>query len=70
MPEEGLISDTARPAPVMAGGSPEADADAGGMPLEVVAIAILAAAATIFFGIVPSPLLDVASDAAQALFGP
>jgi hypothetical protein len=32
-------------------------------------IAITAAAATIFFGIVPSPLLDVAADAGRLLLG-
>jgi hypothetical protein len=36
---------------------------------EVVAVAVLTAAASIFFGIVPSPLLDLASDAGQALSG-
>jgi NADH-quinone oxidoreductase subunit N len=34
---------------------------------EVVAVAVLCAAATIFFGIYPSPLLDVARDAGAAL---
>jgi NADH-quinone oxidoreductase subunit N len=56
-------------APAIAGGSIEADADppprAAGR--EVVAIAVLAAAASIFFGIVPSPLLDLASMAAESL---
>jgi len=41
------------------GWSPEADARA--QP-EVAAVAILAAAATIVFGIVPSPLFDLARD--------
>jgi len=58
--------------PVMAGGSPEADeapdpaAPARPHP-EVVAVAVLAAAATLFFGIVPSPLFDLARGAAHAL---
>ena len=59
-----------RPAatPAIAGGSVEADAEpprtAG---REVVAVAVLAAAASVFFGIIPSPLLDLASTAAGAL---
>jgi NADH-quinone oxidoreductase subunit N len=64
------------PRPAIAGGSPEADggATAGAIRVEteadrrlaqpeVVAIAVVAAAATIFFGIYPSPLLDLAVDA-------
>jgi NADH-quinone oxidoreductase subunit N len=54
-------------APVIAGGSPEASAAQGRAQLPAVAIAVLAAAASIFFGIVPSPLLQLASDAASAL---
>jgi NADH-quinone oxidoreductase subunit N len=64
------------PRPAIAGGSAEADAGATagaidvetdtdrrlGQP-EVVGIAVIAAAATIFFGIYPSPLLDLAVDA-------
>ncbi len=47
----------------VAGSSPEADARA--QP-EVAAVAILAAAATIVFGIVPSPLFDLARDVGQS----
>jgi NADH-quinone oxidoreductase subunit N len=36
---------------------------------EVVAVAVLCAAATVFFGIYPSPLFDVARDAGAALSG-
>jgi NADH-quinone oxidoreductase subunit N len=50
----------------VAGWSPEADA--GAQP-EVVAVAVLAAAATIVLGIVPDPLFDVARDVASALPG-
>jgi NADH-quinone oxidoreductase subunit N len=50
----------------VAGWSPEADALA--QP-EVVFVAVLAAAATIFFGLVPGPLMDVARDVASALPG-
>jgi NADH-quinone oxidoreductase subunit N len=48
----------------VSGWSPEADARA--QP-EVVAVAVLAAAATIVFGIVPSPLFDVARDVGTSL---
>ena len=61
-------------APVMAGGSPEAEPQSpsarsrprarGRSPSRCVA-----GAATIVFGIVPSPLLDLASDAGRAIFG-
>jgi NADH-quinone oxidoreductase subunit N len=64
------------PRPVMAGGSPEADALAppgprsgvGGQP-EVVALAVVCAAASIAFGILPSPLFDAARDAGAAIAG-
>jgi NADH-quinone oxidoreductase subunit N len=48
------------------GWSPLADARA--QP-EVLVVAVLAAAATIFFGIVPQPLFDVAHDVGSALAG-
>ncbi len=50
----------------VAGRSPEADARA--QP-EVASVAILAAAATIFFGIVPSPLFDLVSDVGTSFGG-
>jgi NADH-quinone oxidoreductase subunit N len=50
----------------VAGWSPEADAFA--QP-EVVAVAVLAAAATLALGIAPDPLLDVARDVSSALPG-
>ena len=50
----------------VSGWSPEADARA--MP-EVAGVALLAAAATIFFGIVPSPLFDLARDVGTSLSG-
>jgi NADH-quinone oxidoreductase subunit N len=56
--------------PAMAGGAPDADPIAprpSGAAPEAVAIACLAAAATVFFGIIPDPLLDVAADAGRAL---
>ena len=48
------------------GWSPEADASA--QP-EVTVVALLAAAATLFFGIVPSPLFDLARDVGSSLSG-
>jgi NADH-quinone oxidoreductase subunit N len=67
--------------PAIAGGSAEADADAealaassrvalGGRRLiqpEVIGLGVLCAAASVFFGVYPSPLLDLAEDAAAAL---
>jgi NADH-quinone oxidoreductase subunit N len=61
-----------RPAPVIAGAAPEAGTLSGrlaGSPLEATGVAIATAAATIAFGIVPSPLLHLAADAARAIFG-
>jgi NADH-quinone oxidoreductase subunit N len=51
--------------PAMAGGSPEADR--AGRCRTILALTALAAAATVFFGIVPSPLVDWASAAGDAL---
>jgi NADH-quinone oxidoreductase subunit N len=53
-----------RLARAISGRSPEADARA--QP-EVVAVAVLAAAATIFFGVIPSPLFDLARDVGTSL---
>jgi len=55
-----------RRAKPVAGWSPEADARA--QP-EVTTIAVLAATATIVFGIVPSPLFDLVSDVGTSLSG-
>jgi NADH-quinone oxidoreductase subunit N len=58
------------PRPAIAGGSDEAAAVAAGGPAprrlaqpEVVAVAVVCAAATVFFGVYPEPLLDLARDA-------
>jgi NADH-quinone oxidoreductase subunit N len=60
-------------APAMAGGSTEVDAPATGRPryggIEVAFVAVLFGAATLFFGIIPSPLLDLADHAGRALLG-
>jgi NADH-quinone oxidoreductase subunit N len=66
-PRPAGLGGRSEPAPVIAGGSPEVDAAADRSQLPAVAVAVLAAAASIFFGIVPSPLLQLASDAAAAL---
>jgi NADH-quinone oxidoreductase subunit N len=67
------MSPAAAPLPAMAGGSADAAATPVARPAraapEAIAIAIGAAAATIFFGIVPSPLLNVAADAGRLLLG-
>ena len=62
--EVQLPSLPARTVKTVAGWSPEADARA--QP-EVVAVAILAAAGTLFFGIVPSPLFHLAQDVGQSI---
>jgi NADH-quinone oxidoreductase subunit N len=70
-PEERALVPGGRPA--MAGGSQEADAE--GAPArglapaqpEIVVVAVVAALATLFFGIYPEPLFDVATAAGQAL---
>ena len=56
-------------APAIAGGSPEADAidPEAGRRLYLVGPAIFAAAATVFFGIIPQPLVDFAEHAGAAL---
>jgi NADH-quinone oxidoreductase subunit N len=56
----------AGPMPAMAGGSQDADR-AGARDRTIVALALFAAAATVVFGIVPSPLVDWASQAGAAL---
>jgi NADH-quinone oxidoreductase subunit N len=68
--------------PVIAGASPDApagaDAPAAGPPaaephrgpcILILAIAVLCAAATVFFGVIPSPLVDWASSAGESLAG-
>jgi NADH-quinone oxidoreductase subunit N len=71
--------------PALAGGSPELDDEAlrpngglasgapsetaAGTPYEVMLVAVLAAAATIFFGVIPQPLFDLVQHAGGALSG-
>ncbi|HEX8753067.1 MAG TPA: proton-conducting transporter membrane subunit, partial [Solirubrobacterales bacterium] len=57
--------------PAIAGASPEADPvdpEAGRRPY-LVAPAVLAAAAAVFFGVIPQPLVDFASHVGASLFG-
>jgi NADH-quinone oxidoreductase subunit N len=60
----------AAPTPAIAGASPEADPidPEAGSRLYLLAPALLAAAATIFFGIIPQPLVELAEHAGSALF--
>ena len=61
-----------RPArtPAIAGASPEADPidPEAGRRIYLVGPALLAAAATVFFGIIPQPLVDFAAHAGASLF--
>jgi NADH-quinone oxidoreductase subunit N len=60
----------AAPTPAIAGASPEADPiDPGaGRRLNLVGPALLAAAAAIFFGVIPQPLVEFAQHAGASLF--
>ena len=53
--------------PALAGGSPEADTALGRTQPETWFVALVFGAATLFFGIVPSPLFDLATKAGGAL---
>jgi hypothetical protein len=64
--EVDLPTTPPRPVKPVAGWSPEADARA--QP-EVLLVAVLAAAATIFFGVWPDPLFDLAGDVGSAISG-
>jgi NADH-quinone oxidoreductase subunit N len=65
------LSDSPAAVPAIAGASPELDgappAPTSRRAPEAVAVAVLFGAATLFFGIVPSPLFDLARDAGRAL---
>lgn len=62
MPAGGELSERAPGEPVLAGAAPEADSASH---LELVAVAVLAAAAVVFFGVYPQPLLDLARFAGE-----
>lgn len=55
--------------PIMAGGSQEADELVEGIQPEVVGVAWLATAVILFFGIIPSPLFELAGKAGESLVG-
>jgi NADH-quinone oxidoreductase subunit N len=65
----GPTEEAAQPVPAIAGGSPEADVIPRGASrcALIVGSALLCGAATVVFGVVPSPLLDWASHAAGSL---
>jgi NADH-quinone oxidoreductase subunit N len=69
----GVPSPPAEGLPVLAGGSPELDVQTSSrsrsLQPEVLIVAFLAAAATLFFGIVPQPLFDLVHHAGSALGG-
>jgi NADH-quinone oxidoreductase subunit N len=64
-----LPAPTGGPLPAIAGGSPELDAETAAASRapqpEVVFVAVLAGAATLFFGIVPQPLFDLVQHAGR-----
>jgi NADH-quinone oxidoreductase subunit N len=65
----GPTEEAAQPVPAIAGGSPEADVIPRGASrcALIVGSALLCGAATVVFGVAPSPLLDWASHAAGSL---
>jgi NADH-quinone oxidoreductase subunit N len=68
-PEPGAATAATEPMPAIAGGSPEADRIPRGASRcgLIVGSALLCAAATVAFGVAPSPLIDWASHAASSL---
>jgi NADH-quinone oxidoreductase subunit N len=70
-PEPSAAPPAAQPGglPAIAGGSPEADAIPRGASRcgLIVGSALICGAATIFFGVIPSPLIDWASHAAGSI---
>jgi NADH-quinone oxidoreductase subunit N len=57
--------------PAIAGGSPELDVEelpqpAGRSQIEVIAVAVIAGTATLFFGIVPQPLFDLVQNVGRS----
>ncbi|HEV3072707.1 MAG TPA: NADH-quinone oxidoreductase subunit N [Solirubrobacteraceae bacterium] len=63
---------TPAPLPALAGGSPELEEDSPSTPVkspqpEVLFVAVLAGAATLFFGLVPQPLFDLVHGAGSGL---
>ncbi len=69
LPPAGALPPGPEGLPALAGGSPELDEQRHSPQPEVVFVAVLAAVATIFFGIVPQPLFDLVHHAGSALGG-
>ncbi|MBS1895048.1 MAG: hypothetical protein JST59_27430, partial [Actinobacteria bacterium] len=69
-PGESAVTAGAGGAPVISGASPEADpVDLGaGRRWYLVGPAVFAAFATVFFGVIPQPLVDFATHAGSSLF--
>ena len=66
---QGAAERTAGGAPVIAGASQEADpAVTGARCPAIIGLMLLAAAATVFFGVIPDPLVDFAERAGAALW--
>ena len=56
--------------PAIAGGSPEADTGpSGARCAAILGLTLLATAGAVFFGVIPSPLVDWAANAGQAIGG-
>jgi NADH-quinone oxidoreductase subunit N len=68
-PEARPVVTGGTPRPAIAGGSDDAGpvAPRQSVQPEVIAVALVCAAATIFFGLYPGPLLELAHDAGAAL---
>jgi len=67
-PPASAPSPAGGPLPALAGGSPELDVEpTSGLQGEVALVAVLAGAATIFFGIIPQPLFDLVHQAGGVL---
>jgi NADH-quinone oxidoreductase subunit N len=68
--DASVLTPTPGPLPALAGGSSELDEDGGplsGSQPEVLVVAVLAGAATIFFGVIPQPLFDLVHGAGSGL---
>jgi NADH:ubiquinone oxidoreductase subunit 2 (subunit N) len=66
---QGAAERTAGGAPAIAGASQEADAAITGARCPaIIGLMLLAAAATVFFGVIPDPLVDFAERAGAALW--
>jgi NADH-quinone oxidoreductase subunit N len=69
-PEPAPAPAKPEPMPAIAGGAPEAGVPKGASRCGlVVGAGLVCAAATVFFGVIPSPLIDWASSAGTSLFG-